>query len=147
MPAVVLEDIGSSRYRMNILDKRENDRQVPLLNIQDKVALERYVNISGDEALPTYKELKRYLRTGETATFNNRCSELIREIGKKNKEEIEEVFEEKAKEIIYTPIPIEPLPVKEELQPELTVKIFAGSILIRSSDDKDLWKMCMNSMI
>lgn len=116
--AVLIEDISSRDYRINIT-------QGMGIVIQHTVIRGDYLAINGKDALPTYKLLKRLLKGGKTALFNKQCASLI--------------LASQAPEV-------------QEIVPEvpnnaLTIKLYAGDVLIRTIKDEHLWMNALYTTI
>ncbi len=76
---LVLENIQSQRYSLDINEKLENGHKVAYLIIQDRVAKDRYAKFSGSTALATYRGLKGLFRSKGVGLYDNECRKFISE--------------------------------------------------------------------
>lgn len=95
-----------------------------MLIITDRHILADYIKITGKEALEEYKKLKKLMRTGKTRFFEKECSDLL---GKSK--------------------PAPEVKIETPKIAALTVKLYAGDILIRESEDSSLWTMVMGEIL
>lgn len=124
MKAMILEDIFSRNYRVSVTHKKEGGGEMPVFVIQDKLITANWTSFSGDGATAKYKKIKRFLRSGKSSFFDRECYKLIND---KN-----------------TPVAPEPL---KSGNAALTVKLYAGDVLIRESIDASLWTMVMGEIL